>query len=280
MKKIIFIVWLFLIIVLPSSATAHMAGQPPFFRINGVYTELYPVPISSSPEFELPQDMEKETYLVGQKLEMDLDVDQLPILPEIVDQTKFSWDFGDGETAEGMKTSHIYKKQGSYIISIYAQYQSDEPQLIQTTLINIVNNQGYQLPQANISVNDKTSQDPLTDILEIDFSQPVRFRSDLSKTSNQIVEYLWDFGDGHISREPNPIHKYEEGSMQVFPVLRIKDENGFIHDTYVQLNEAGVNEEKDFFTSSGYLNPILIGIVAILFIGGFGFWIIKKAGKK
>src|SRR5690348_15333050 len=99
-KGFYFLVFLPLFITLnslfwPSQASAHLAGQPPFFVINNFYSNLYPVPLTSLSNFPLPQDMAPNTYTVNQTLNMHLDEKVLPAPPEVIEKTKFTWDFGD-----------------------------------------------------------------------------------------------------------------------------------------------------------------------------------------
>lgn len=219
--------------------SAHFTGQPPFFKINNQFSNLYPVPSTSLQDFNLPQDLASENYLVGQSLDFELDLTLLPIPPKIVDNTKFKWDFGDGSKAEGVKSSHIYKKPGSYFLTIEALYKMDLPQLIQSVMINVLPDKNYKLPQSVIKINGKKSKDPLTDILKFGFEREIVFEGLESKDgSGKIVSYFWDFGDQNSATEGSTHHKYAKDLTQVFPVLRIKDENGFIADSFLEIENA------------------------------------------
>lgn len=280
MKKIILLI-VAIFLLLPNTVSAHMVGQPPFFKINGEYSDLYPVPTSSITNFNLPQDIAKQNHLVGENLNMEMDVNQLPILPEVIDNTRFDWDFGDGFKASGLKNSHSYSKAGSYVLTIMAAYRTDEPQLIQSTLINILPDKNYQMPQAKIIANNQTSKDPLIDIIKADFTQTIKFSSSDSIAKDGVSEYLWDFGDGQTSNDPNPTHTYDQEAFQVFPVLRVKDQNGFIHDTYIQLENSNDESNKASFlsnTNNNFWPFIAIGATAVL--GVTGLLVVRKQIKK
>ena len=281
MKNCLGLIVFFVILFIPVNVDAHMVGQPPFFKINGEYSDLYPVPTSSITNFNLPQDIAKQNHLVGENLNMEMDVNQLPILPEVIDNTRFDWDFGDGSKASGLKNNHAYSKPGSYVLTIMAAYRTDEPQLIQSTLINILPDKNYQMPEAKIVANNQSSKDPLIDIIKADFKEPVQFKSSDSTAKDGVKEYLWDFGDGQTSNDPNPTHTYDQEAFQVFPVLRVKDQNGFIHDTYIQLENSNDASNKASFlssTSNNFWTFIGIGVVVVVVVTGL--LIVRKQIKK
>jgi hypothetical protein len=63
--------------------------------------------------------------------------------------------------------------------------------------------------------------------------------------------------------------------VQVFPVLRIKDKNGFIHDSYVQLEQSESTKKLSFISGAGFNWPLfLIGVIVMLGFGGL--WFLRK----
>jgi hypothetical protein len=242
-KTVSFLLFLILFIF-PSSSDAHMIGQPPYFKVNGIYTILYPVPTSSVEDFNLPQDIAPENYLIGQKLDFELDTTQLPVIPEVLNKTKFMWDFGDGEVGSGLKQTHTYKNKGSFLQVIKAQYENDQPQILQSTLINILPDKNYQLPVAVIKVNGAISKDPLIDYFTLDMKKEVNFDASGSTSSSKIVSYTWDFGDAESGNGVSLKHKITKDLSQVYPVLRIKNEDGFMADSYVEIKEGEENQNN------------------------------------
>lgn len=239
MKRIVFILILLFIFCWPVEVSAHLVGQPPFFRVNGSYANLYPVPLTSLNDFNLPQDLPSDNYLVGVPINFELDTTQLPVPPEIVQKTKFFWDFGDGGKSSGLRNTYTYKKMGSYILTIKVDDGTvPEPQLLESVLINVLPDKSYQLPQAVISVNFKQSKDPLTDILIIDMTKLVQFDASLSKSTSKITSYIWDFGDTTEDHSQNPTHLYQKINDQNFVVLRIENSDGFLADTFVEMKNG------------------------------------------
>lgn len=267
--------------------SAHTLGQPPYFKVNGEYANLYPVPLTSLSDFALPQDMTPGKYLVNQEIYFELDVSKLPAPPNVVKKTKFSWDFGDFGKGSGLVEDHTYTKIGSYILKIYADDgTTPTPQLLESALINVLPDKNYELPQAVIKVNGKISKDPLIDILKVPLDQSLNFDGSSSRNgSSKIVSYFWDFGDQKSSDQKITVHKYATDLSQIFPVLRVKTQDGFLADSYLELQNQALGSNplvdkpvspKPKVTSPSQTKYTLIGLT-ILLIGSFLVW--KKLKK-
>lgn len=232
-------------ILYPGSASAHLMGQPPFFKINGAYANLYPTPLTSLYNFDLPQDLAPQSYLVNQPIDFELDQGRLPAPPEVIAKTRFNWDFADGTHEQGLKNTHQFNKIGSYIIKIYADDgTTPTPQMLESALLNILPDNHYNLPQAKILVNGKSSADPLNDVIKTDFQNPVQLDGSLSTQAEDLVEYFWDFGDQKAATGLTQTHKYPADLSQVFVVLRVKDKNGFLADNYVEIQNVRTQQNR------------------------------------
>lgn len=272
----------FLITVfLPLNIFAHGGEGEPFLKIQGKPTIEYSVPAASSPNFTLPQDITAENYLVGQELSFEIDTTALPIPGEKVRLTSFSFDFGDGSQASGLNVTHIYNNPGTYFVILKAAtLETSESQLLQSTAINILPKQDSKLPKAVIKVNNQSSTDPLLDILEVNFEKEISFDASSSNSGDsEIIEYIWDLGNGNSKTGKSFKYKYGENPYIVFPVLRVKTKDGFIADSYVQLSDANSKFE------SGNRNPfspifdwkvIAISALAALFITAIILIIFRK----
>jgi len=270
MRKIWLIICLVfsLSFVFTTQTYAHLAGQPPFFLINGTYTGYYPVYVTSLKDFVLPQDTAPENYLPNQSLNFEIDSAMLPFPQSIIDKTTFSWDFGDGTKAEGLTAKHSYTKIGSFLLTITANYgsyrDSNTRPILQAILLNIVPNKNYKLPKAIIKVNGETIEDPNSSIplnekkITLDASSSV-------EGSAKITSYFWDIGDGKSTHQRIFEHSYTDyNKTYIFPLLRVVDANGFINDTFVQLEKAPSAPKS----SIPFLPFIVVVGFNILLIGG------------
>jgi PKD repeat protein len=103
------------------------------------------------------------------------------------------WDFGDKTFSSEQNPSHTYFLPGSYIVKLTVNNITGQSTHVGSISV-------YQNPTALFSIYP-------TEV--INNSQIVVF----TNFSFYGVSYLWNFGDGNISAEENPWHKYESGGI-------------------------------------------------------------------
>lgn len=221
-----------------------MPGQPAFLKIENSYVRLYPVLSTSLTNFILPQDGTLTDYIVNDGLHFSIDTNKLLVPKDVVAKTRFTWEFGDGNKIEGLSVIHSYQHIGSYIAKLHA-HDGTTVQMIDSTFLNILPYKDYQLPQATFTVNGFRSKEPLVDIASLDFAKEAYFDASFSTSSNSIISYFWDFGDTTSSTGGKTHHLYSQKLRMVFPLLRVTDKNGFISDTYIQINNQLFDIQKN-----------------------------------
>ncbi|OUJ18351.1 Secreted protein with PKD repeat domain [Methanonatronarchaeum thermophilum] len=160
--------------------------------------------LGTHPEFEI----NKEKLDTGETLE--LDASKSKTNPgEII---KYTWDFGDGETAVGKTTQHTYTEPGTYEITLKAITEIGATDTI----------------SKNIEV--ETSEEDINADFKIDPENPmegeqIELNADDSKSPEEINAYTWDFGDGETAVGKTTQHTYNEaGEYQI--KLEIHTEKG------------------------------------------------------
>ena len=126
--------------------------------------------------------------------------------------SEYRWNFGDGTgNVLGANPNHVFSVAGSYTVSLTVT-DNDGATDTDTTSCDIVSASPVAF------VNGPYSG-------EVD--QPIPFSSAGSNDPDgAIIGYLWDFGDGETSNEPDPTHTYStEGTYPV--TLTVTDEAGF-----------------------------------------------------
>jgi gliding motility-associated-like protein len=106
--------------------------------------------------------------------------------------TTYLWDFGDGKTSADKNPAHTYLSAGNFTVKLIATNAAGcSDTLIKPAYIQI------QLPQVNI-LN-----------LPAKGCAPFFFNFSNTVTSTEpVVKYQWDFGDGSGSSRPNPSHTF------------------------------------------------------------------------
>lgn len=108
-----------------------------------------------------------------------------------------SWNFGDGTTSSEINPTHTFEEQGTYVVSLYSNTVDscfDNTFLVLTVAPNVAYPQGCQANFQAMMNGNTTSFMDMSEAQEGDF----------------ITSYIWDFGDGTISTEANPVHTYPD----------------------------------------------------------------------
>jgi PKD repeat protein len=126
----------------------------------------------------------------------------------------YLWDFGDGTTSSEPNPVHAYGSAADYSV--------------QLTVTDDWGDSASSSTSASVSM-PATNEPPTAAANgpyagEVD--QPIAFSSaGSSDTDGSIVAYLWDFGDGGTSTEPNPTHTYS-AAMDYSVTLTVTDDWG------------------------------------------------------
>lgn len=129
---------------------------------------------------------------------------------------QFFWSFGDRNTSTEVNPIHTYYSEGIFSVTLVAAYDSICYDSI--TLINAVE----MLPSPFANFEYEEAQGGAAGILNF-FNR-----------SENAISYTWDFGDGSISNEVDPQHRYfENGVWQV--MLEAIGANGCADDTLLTI---------------------------------------------
>ncbi len=123
----------------------------------------------------------------------------------------YSWNFGDGHTDTGKKPTHIYTGQGTFPVTLTVTDNLGATDTDTTTATISPN----QPPEADFSYTPASPTD-----LDV-----ISFTDTSTDADGEIVNWTWHLGDGNISYEQNPTHKYlDNGTYTV--KLTVKDDEG------------------------------------------------------
>ncbi len=132
----------------------------------------------------------------------------------------YAWTFGDGDSANGATTTHVYDAAGTYTVGLTV---TDDDGLTDTITTNITIAAPVNQPPVAVA-----SASPLTAATDA----AVRFDSVGSNDPDgTIVSYAWDFGDGATGAGVSPTHRYDDDGTWVATLTVTDDRGGIGTDT-------------------------------------------------
>lgn len=108
----------------------------------------------------------------------------------------FSWDFGDGRGSGGATASHSYGVAGTYVV---VHSTVDDQGLTDVCApLTVVIGQGSG-PQCSFVVSPSGT---------VDVGQQVTFADTSTDSDGNVVQFVWDFGDGETATGQTVMHSY------------------------------------------------------------------------
>ncbi|MEO6131766.1 MAG: PKD domain-containing protein [Saprospiraceae bacterium] len=144
------------------------------------------------------------------------------------DITTWHWDFGDGHSSNDHNVTHTYAEPGTYEVCLTIHDNGDC-------------NDTYCTVVTVLPVSGGGSCHSLFSFQNEPGSLIVHFTNAATSPHN-IILYLWTFGDGGVSDNPNPTHVYENpGTYEV--CLTILDDAG-CEDSYCHPVTVGASNSE------------------------------------
>lgn len=168
-----------------------------------------------------------------------------PIVVQFTDSsrgnpTQWKWDLGNGTSSVLQNPSTTYFTPGKYTIKLIVFNQTGSDTVIKKDFVMVHAN-----PIINFTASDTSGCYPLS----------VVFSDKSIPGSGSITNWSWDFGDGSVSTEENPIHTYTgQGSYSV--TLKVTNSFGctrtYTHEQFINVYggvKAGFNAVNSVFCS-------------------------------
>jgi PKD repeat protein len=150
------------------------------------------------------------------------------------------WDLAPGNTASGETVFFTYDSPGLYTITLTVTGPGGSDVMTKTDYIEVL---AQEPPVADFSADPITGEAPL----QVNFS---------NLTSGEVDQYDWDFGDGGVSQDENPLHTYVSAGNYTVS-LKASGPGGVDQETKVDyiLIPVGLNE-KESGAYVIYPNPV------------------------
>ncbi|MEE2931732.1 MAG: PKD domain-containing protein, partial [Bacteroidota bacterium] len=143
----------------------------------------------------------------------------------------YNWDFGDSSYSNITNPSHLYLRKGEYDVKLTVIDSFGCPDTLE--LINYIN---VHKPEADFSYASISS--PCPPLISTFNNQ----------SSNDVVSWCWDFGDGGSALNSDPSHLYS--SSGTFNVTLIVKNNIGCLDTIIKNNLVNISGPTGFFNVS------------------------------
>jgi len=155
------------------------------------------------------------------------------------DILNWTWDFGDGATANGNGTEHRYAENGRYDVRLTVRdhYGSVKSVTKQIIVFNVA-------PEANFYWTKEGD-----DIRFLDYSTDI---------DGAIVNWTWNFGDDTTSYQQNPLHSYSDDDIYTV-ILTVRDDDDTTHSIQKTVDTYNKLPTVIFFWSP--INPTILETV-------------------
>jgi len=153
---------------------------------------------------------EDQSCNVGDTLDFDASGSTIPVDSDTVVNYSWDWD-GDGEydeTAQEAVVSHQFDEAGIFEVGLKIYISGDE--------------ETFAIDSLTVTVNDYPVADPGGPYEGMEGGE-ISFDGSASTDNGEIVEYLWDFGDGNTGTGVSPTHIYNEADTYTVTLTVVDD---------------------------------------------------------
>jgi PKD repeat protein len=162
----------------------------------------------------------------------------------------YAWDFGDGETGEGVEPTHTYTDLGIYFVSLTVTDDEGATGTARTTVV---------ITPSSGGAPDIDPGGPYTGVV----GQPVQFdASGTTDPDGDVLTFVWNFGDGTLpnppSQDPTATHVYTAAGTYTARVIV------FDNSDFPNFENVTVEITED---NGGGLPPVVTGDTWLVRIG-------------
>jgi PKD repeat protein len=174
-----------------------------------------------------------DTVFLSPECHADFDITYVPTTPPLVQFTDLStgfpdhwfWDFGDGETSHEQNPAHIYYYPGTYEACLVIQNSDSSYNCTDSICKTVI------IPD---TLNCEASY-----TYHIDEENPLEVQF-IDQSTGNITDWEWDFGDGTVSQDQNPLHSYDQAG-QYLVCLKVENSDTLENCLHFICETIGLN---------------------------------------
>ena len=166
--------------------------------------------------------------------------------------TSYNWDFGDGEFSTEHNPVHTYSHSGTYTVKLTVSNDTIQDEEIKNSYI-VVNDVGFK-------ADTTYGEPPLLIHFENTTTEELPLSITSSTTSSASFTWAWDFGDGDLSSQKEPVHTYTEAgvyTVSLTSTIHLSETTGTI-TTKTDIKSQTI-EKRDYILIYG---PLVADFVA------------------
>lgn len=127
----------------------------------------------------------------------------------------YLWDFGDGNFSTDSMPLHLYQNDGLFAVTLITSNANCSDTITKTAEV-------FSAPVSAFSASNNC------------FGTPTVFQNQ-STINNGIMSFVWDFGEGNVSANPDPTHLYQQAGNFSASLLTIS-EKGCTDTSFLPIN--------------------------------------------
>jgi len=167
------------------------------------------------------------------------DMDTINFVDTSVDSdgsvVNWTWDFGDGHMGYGKNVTHTYSGNGTYVVTLTVTDDDGDTSTLQKD-VNVWNVPPYA-DFTYLPISPSTAD-------------TIQFNDTSVDSDGSVVNWTWDFGDGHMGYGKNAMHSYADNGTYAV-TLTVRDNDNDTSSITKYLNVSNVAPSADFsFTPS------------------------------
>jgi hypothetical protein len=261
----LFILFLAASFISPSISFAHKENEPPYIKVNNQAVVFNPAQTGLLHSFIIPDDVAAKITLTNKATIFEVLPQNILGLGGKSEDRVFRWEFGDGQSAEGVTASHVFVRNGSYVVKLLTKNVTHDTEYapLGSVMVHSVPQESYSLPKITIRLNNAfpQSRNP-----EGDFTQPLTLEAVVDPPNSQGT-ITWDLGEGKVFHDAKLVQNFNSKVVSVTPAVQFTNADGYITQASLRLLNTASFPNRPLVKTNRPLLYVFITVTLLFLIG-------------